>query len=677
MPIKTLEWIEGEGLLLLGRSLYEIGEYPEARPVLAEALEKNPARRSEIHMLLATAYFRDTSSDLTKARDHIDRYLSDQALSESDRERGLIQKSRILFRLGDFKGAHEALAPIPESSDNVHAVFVMRGRMLLNQARQKQAQATAVDDESLRIEARQLFDQAIERFRSAQQQETIDKDSERTAMYLVGRCLLETGQVRAALAQLERTRRLHYGSPQGLVAEFYEAELLAQSRRDDRALIGYRRVLGQLGDPRRFTNLWITLDELRRGMLRAYDHFQHSEQFEKAVEMAGRFRPLFDEARAMELEAAARYAWGDTLVQKAKRLVLQERQRTEADARRRYREAGALYLKLTKLRVATRHYPNDLWRAAESYLEGQNYRIAHQLLQTYLDGQLLRRRPQALVAHAEVLLALDRHKEALEKVDECLESYGRDVASFRARLLASRAYLEMDQIESAEELLVANLQSDLLTPQSKEWRQSLFELGRLLHLDGRFEQAIERLDEAVTRYPDDAQALEATYMLADSYYQLARALSENVETETVERARRGDLRKIKDDFTNALAHYTHVHEVLTRAQSDRIVSPIEQSILRNCYFARGAVLIGLARYTEAIEVYSTATNRYQRAPVGLEAYLQIAHCYRLLSQPDAARNTMQQAKVVLKRMDEDVDFARATNFTRAEWEDLLEWLSSL
>ena len=57
--------------------------------------------------------------------------------------------------------------------------------------------------------------------------------------------------------------------------------------------------------------------------------------------------------------------------------------------------------------------------------------------------------------------------------------------------------------------------------------------------------------------------------------------------------------------------------------------------------------------------------------------MQIAYCYRLMNRPVDARGTVQQAKVVLKRMKDDGSFAELTNFNRQQWEQLLDWLSSL
>jgi tetratricopeptide (TPR) repeat protein len=127
----------------------------------------------------------------------------------------------------------------------------------------------------------------------------------------------------------------------------------------------------------------------------------------------------------------------------------------------------------------------------------------------------------------------------------------------------------------------------------------------------------------------------------------------------------------------ALKQYDEIRRTLNQRQETSKLTALESAILRNCYFAQGAALYNLRRYEEAIEAYSTATNRYQHDPEVLTAFLQISDCYRRLGKRIAARGNIERAKLVLSRFPPDVDFARTTNFTREEWKDLLELYSRL
>jgi tetratricopeptide (TPR) repeat protein len=82
-------------------------------------------------------------------------------------------------------------------------------------------------------------------------------------------------------------------------------------------------------------------------------------------------------------------------------------------------------------------------------------------------------------------------------------------------------------------------------------------------------------------------------------------------------------------------------------------------------------------YAEAVDAYSTAVNRHPHSPEVLEAYVQIAECYRRLNQPSEARATIEQAKVVLKRLGTNAPYKETTNYTSEGWIQRLEWLSRL
>jgi tetratricopeptide (TPR) repeat protein len=128
----------------------------------------------------------------------------------------------------------------------------------------------------------------------------------------------------------------------------------------------------------------------------------------------------------------------------------------------------------------------------------------------------------------------------------------------------------------------------------------------------------------------------------------------------------------------ALAEFGRLEEMLNKRQDTRNLTEYEQKALRNAYFAQGGVLFDWAtvdhdpqRFEEAIQKYSSATNRYQNEPESLQAFVQIASCYRQLGRHPEARATIMQAQMVLSRMPEDADYAAVTGYGREEWVSLL------
>ncbi len=667
-----------EGLFLLGRSLYLSGQIPASRRALRLALEANQRkdRESQIHYLLAEASLNDANPKLDEALRHNSRYLANRKLPADRRNQGLFQRNEILFRMGKTAECLATLAKIPPEAKNKAEAIILQGRVLIREARQLKERPGKTSDEN-KLAVRRKCQAAIKVLRQAQGYDTLGNRATRKAMYLIGICFLLMDDNRSALEQFSRTRTLFVDTPDTLAADLEEAELLLRSGRNSDALTAYRRVLGVIVDPENFSNRWISLDELRARMLEAYQHCADARQFEMNVRLSRLFYPLFSKVRAMQLTAQALGEWGQDLLSGAELLPPDKADRMRRKGRLQFRRAGRVYARIAKYRITTRHYLDDLWDTADCYFKGQDFHGTARVLEKYLKNETRRRHPQALVTLGEAMLSLNRSDDALSAFRECVEFHPRDAAAYRARLLASRAYVEKGDLDQAENLLRENLDGDALTPASKEWRDSLFALGHLLHVSGRYEQAIRRLEEAVQRYPDAAQTLDARYTIALSYRRGAKAARKKLESDPVEGTRAVLIKQIHESLTAALDQYKQARKMLNERRAEIELNSLQKITLENCYFSIGGTLFELGRYEEAIKAYSTATSRYQKVPEVLEAYVQIANAYRHLDKPLKARSTLEQAKMVLASMKPEAPFEKSTNYTQEQWSDLLNRLSSL
>src|SRR5690606_7913006 len=118
-------------------------------------------------------------------------------------------------------------------------------------------------------------------------------------------------------------------------------------------------------------------------------------------------------------------------------------------------------------------------------------------------------------------------------------------------------------------------------------------------------------------------------------------------------------------------------EELSTRQDRQPLTLRQRELLRNSYFLLADTLFDLGDYAAAIQAYSSASNRYQQQPEALEAFVQIASSYRQLDEPAEAAGTLEQAKVVLRRIPADADFDKTTRYSREEWVALLELLGSM
>ena len=431
------------------------------------------------------------------------------------------------------------------------------------------------------------YQEAVQAFRRGQD-DPLREVTVRQSMYLIGVCYLEMEDFRAALSQFSRTRKVHMDTPEGLAAGLEEADLLREMEQHDEALAAYRRVLGAISEEQEFSNPWIPVERFRERVLDAYRYYLDKSDFDRAAAIAERLWPLFSKPRQVQVLADTnRIRATKTLADAAN---LRESAATEAvhQGYALWREAGKLYEDLAELDFTTRQYPEDLWQAAEAYLQGHAFEKAVTSFEKYLKHELRRRRPRALAGLAEARLALNDLEGTLSACQECTEYYSNDAASYHVRLLAAEANLEKGDFAAAESLLRKNLTDDRLTPESREWRDSLFTLGKVLEADGRYDEAILRLQEAVARYPDTPQAIEGRYLIAVAYREAAKVPQQKLETDTIETARVAHQKQKLQYLSGAIANFETVQTVLNQRQEQHELTTLEKAILRNSYFALGA-----------------------------------------------------------------------------------------
>ncbi len=210
----------------------------------------------------------------------------------------------------------------------------------------------------------------------------------------------------------------------------------------------------------------------------------------------------------------------------------------------------------------------------------------------------------------------------------------------------------------------------------------MFALGKLLHAEGRYEEAVRRLEEAVERYDDDPQSLQARYLIADCYRQEAERVREMLENDPAPTGREQRLAQIEASLKKASNEYRTVRSALIDRQGRDQLTAGETAILRNAYFAIAdlAFQLGLydsSQYEEAIKEYLKITSLYQSEPIVLVAHEQMDRAYDRLNQTLEARAVLGQAKVVLAQLRSDAPFEETTNYSRQQWEARLDWLIGL
>jgi tetratricopeptide (TPR) repeat protein len=666
---------EGEGMYLLGKDLYESGQAEESVHVLTEALEYAEDRHAEIQRLLYSAYLDLPEPNFHQALAHNSEYLAETKLSPDQRQRALIDRSRIEFGLGEYPACRQTLEKLSPDLPGQSQAAIVRALLLEQEGRALSGEeARLADTPAARDKLREAID-LLKRLPA----HTVDVESSGSEIsFLLGRLTLGMGDDQGGLEKLRRTQLRWPTTESGFAAGFAFGQRLQSLGRDADAIAAYRAALETIDAETEFRNRWLPLDEARETILDAYQECLRRHDFELAIELARACGGVFNPTRSLQLEAQAEGQWGRHLL--AVDPLLPDAQKKSSRGRQRLRKSGHLYRRLAEMRVASREYPDDLYDAAEADLAGHDYVSATAMFRKYLSVEARKRRPHALLALGEALLSEGKPAEALEALQECIDFHQRDAAVFQARLLASEAYLatgQKDAKEAAEKLLLDNLDGEALSPASTEWRDSLFALGRLLYESGRYREAITRLEEATTRYPNAVASEEASYLAAESYRRSARDVQRQEVQEATAEGRLARRREWEQLLEAGLARYEQELNAILVRQERQPLTRLEEIILRNCFFARGDILFDLGRYQEAIQAYASATNRYQQNPEVLQAYVQIAACYRRLGQTAEARSTLEQAKYALKHLADGVSFEDTSNYNRQEWGQLLDTLKTL
>lgn len=669
---------EKQGLLLLGKSLVATQQNDEGIDVLQSALEVRPTADSPLnvaaHRLLAEAYTQLAKPEYKLALEHLQFVLDDQALSTEQRVAATVLEAKVLARLARYDDALKSIAELPTIATKQPLVLMTRGQLLLDSVAAALDELPIQADGSLPPQLVGRVDEAIQLLREAQSLDAHASDVTRRSNYLMGRGAQLRGDEDEALKLFTRTQQQFGDTPEGLAAKLAEADLLREAGDDRTALLWYRQILQSDVAPTTYRSEVLSIEQLRVRILAAVADFVRDGHYAHAIAMLDNFPPLFSRTQELELRGKTLRQWGELELRQAN-----DDAPGSAELRRsglyRLREAGMAYEKLAALRFATNNYPEDLWNSADCYYLGHNYTESARLLQQYLQFEPEKRNAQALLRYGQVCLALDRIDDCVGALEECIELYDRDNATYQARIDCARAYWYRGNAAEAERLLRVNLDGTLLEPRSPEWKDSLFSLGHLLFDQGRFEEAIGILEEAVERYPNDRQALLARYVTGEAYRRWAEEPLARIAAARTASEREKNEQLYRERLTLGLAQFKAVQSAISLKDHNLQDGGPHAAMRRNCYMLEGACLFDLGRYQDAIEAYQNVSSLYPNEPFVLETFVQIANCWQRLDRAENAHGAIQQAQLTLEQLPSTADFAATTAFSREEWRMLLKNMS--
>lgn len=374
-----------------------------------------------------------------------------------------------------------------------------------------------------------------------------------------------------------------------------------------------------------------------------------------------------------------------------------------AEVKRHYLAAGD-YFKRHAERVAATDpgtYAESLWTAADSYDRAGDAESARKAFSTYIDGasETDPNRAAAKFRLAQIFQSQGDFSSATA-IYEDLRAAGDGAAqpaaagtwSDRSIVPLAMCYLADKDPENdlrAETLLRSVVDGTLLSPDARDYREALWQLGNMYYTLGRYPDAIVRFEEVLRRYgaePDAesgslgsltraraaATSVDATrYKLADSHRleaqriltTLSSALPQAVEAE-LKAARLEHLR-------SAMAAYDQVRQNLDAADASRLTE-LERIFLRNACFYVGDCAYELGDYARAIAAYDAAALKYADDPASLVALVQIVGAYVAQGQLAQARTANDRARRQLARFPDEAWSRPDLPMEKKHWERWLD-----
>ncbi|MEO0529116.1 MAG: tetratricopeptide repeat protein, partial [Planctomycetota bacterium] len=632
-----------DGLFLLGKSLIKSRQLEQGIEVLQDALAAGARGEARAHLMLAQAHFYAPQPDYKTTLSEVEAALGDASLDREGRSDALLLKSEALSALGRGAEAMESASQAGGIADPARRALA-EGKALVSQLE------SAKPTQQRAIEA--AANAALERARRADRLATsVTRESD----YLRARIAELVGRRAEALQAYNELRRGVGASPAGITAAFAEGALHQAEGDDTAALESFRRGLDSIEDRKAYRNALMPLSEARLKVENAHQRFIATGKFGAALQLTDWVGRVLGSTTQIAMRAETLRAWGEAEIEKAARQGARG-EKTLRRGRYHLREAGIAYERLAEARYATREFTDDLWKAAETLQQGQAYQEAIRVLDRYLRNEPVQRNALALLKIGEAQLAIGNEDRAIASLEECLEFHASDASSYRARLICANAYRDRGEFEKAEELLRHNLTRTALTPASPEWRDSKFQLGRLLAESNRNDEAIAELEEAVNRYPNDPQSRGARYHIALAHRQAAREPLDRLRNAQTVNDREVARRDADKHLRAAHEEFESIRREITIADS---IDTLDRATLRNCFMLGGDVLFELGRYEEARQSFASVSTLYQNEPYMLEALVQIYHCWRRQGDQLKAYGVIDQAKQLLDRLPPEADFANS------------------
>lgn len=249
----------------------------------------------------------------------------------------------------------------------------------------------------------------------------------------------------------------------------------------------------------------------------------------------------------------------------------------------------------------------------------------------------------------------------------------------RARVPLAQAFLldtDPGNDETAEALLRGVLTGNAGGPSRPEFGAALFEFGRLLQKTGRHAEAVERLEEVLSRAVETDRVTAARFALAES----RRLLAEGLEDELADAITAAERRRLSNEREQHLRRAEELYESVREdlaSMPPHARTPQQNLTLRNASFFLGDCAFELGDTERAMAHYSAARAAYPRDPAVLVAMIQIVNAFLESGDLPSARTANERAKDFYASIPAEAWDDPTLPLSREDWQQWLESSSLL
>ncbi|MDR0336675.1 MAG: tetratricopeptide repeat protein [Planctomycetaceae bacterium] len=509
-----------------------------------------------------------------------------------------------------------------------------------------------VNAQKFRDRAVEKYREAIEHFQAVQHQELLELRWHRNAELLQGICYDEMGDLAKAQEIYLKLAETFSNTSEAAAADFFWAEIERKFGRTETALRGYARTFETMRNEPNYTCFWLPKSKILERCREIVRNNIQLKEYKEAATLLYFLRGVMPAPEWARFRGDIYEAWAVHLRQQADATLGQAGEKLLQESYTKYQRSGEAFAELSRIDYESTDFSDWLWRSAENFRLGKDYRRAIPQYKHFLRTTINEHRPEVYLNLGEMYLHIDVLDEVVDLLEDALRYYPQHALVPRIRIMLSRAYIEKKEWEKAQEILQQNL-IDEYAPSSAIYRDSMFALGKLFFERGRFSEAVPYLEDAVRNYPNAIQTADSHYYLSRAYLHQASEFSRSAEESVLEAVRQQLLANADLEREKALVHIHKAEELLVKRQEVMDLTESEQLMLRNILFETGSVLMELKRYEQAISALSIVATRYQNRPESLDALIRMTLALRQIGKPEEASTTLNQAEFILNRLEKN------------------------